>query len=253
MTAAVAALLAELDLTPKPGLVDREHRGAHRDMDAERMDAGARALDVTFAALERIGRDARVSSRELREEIGAVARAGERVMLRATGGVNTHRGALWSLGLLATAAALEGTTSAAAIAQRAAQLARIEDRFSPKRASHGVRVEQRYGVRGARGEAAAGFPATLQIALPIVRAGGPRSAANALLAVIAQLEDTCLLHRGGARGLQFARAHARRALALGDESALRTFDRALVARGLSPGGSADTLAAALFLAKRTPV
>ena len=93
MTPATLALLAELDLTPKPGLVDREHRGAHRDMDAERMEAGARALDDTFAALARIGCEARVASRELREEMGSLARAGERAMLRATGGINTHRGA----------------------------------------------------------------------------------------------------------------------------------------------------------------
>ncbi len=252
MRSATAALLAELDLTPKPGLVDREHRGAHRDMDAHRMEAGALALDETFASLERIGRDAQTLSRALREEIGAVARNGERVMLRATGGVNTHRGALWSLGLLTTARSLRGATTAHAIAARAAGLARLADGFAPRSASNGARVEHRYGVRGARGEAEAGFPAALTIALPVLRAGGPRCAANALLAVIANIDDTCILHRGGPRGLHFARVRARRALARGDDRALRSFDRALVARGLSPGGSADVLAAALYLAHIDP-
>lgn len=248
MTPATLALLAELDLTPKPGLVDREHRGAHRDMDAERMEAGARALDDTFAALTRIGCEARVASRELREEMGSLARAGERAMLRATGGINTHRGALWSLGLLTTARSLDGPNSATDIARRGSRLAGIRDRFAPRRPTHGACVEQRFGVRGARGEALAGFPRSLSVALPILRAGGPRCAANALLAVIATLDDTCVLHRGGREGLNFVRSRARHALALGDDSAMRDFDRALVARGLSPGGSADALAAAFLLA-----
>jgi len=250
--AATAALLAELDLTPKPGLVDREHCGAHRDMDAQRMEAGALALDETFAALECIGREARTLSRALREEVGAIARAGERAMLRATGGVNTHRGALWSLGLLTTAGSLSGAMSASEIAARAARLARIADRFVPPFASNGANIERRYGVRGARGEAEAGFPAAVNIALPILRAGGPRSAANALLAVIANIDDTCVLHRGGPRGLYLVRVGARSALARGNDRALRSFDRALVARGLSPGGSADVLAAALYLAHHAP-
>ena len=248
MTPATLALLAELDLTPKPGLVDREHRGAHRDMDAERMEAGARALDDTFAALARIGCEARVASRELREEMGSLAREGERAMLRATGGINTHRGALWSLGLLTTARSLDGPNSATDIARRGSRLAGIRDRFAPRRPTHGACVEQRFGVRGARGEALAGFPRSLSVALPILRAGGPRCAANALLAVIATLDDTCVLHRGGREGLNFVRSRARHALALGDDSAMRDFDRALVARGLSPGGSADALAAAFLLA-----
>lgn len=248
MSPATLALLAELDLTPKPGLVDREHRGAHRDMDAERMEAGARALDDTFAALARIGCEARVASRELREEMGSLARAGERAMLRATGGINTHRGALWSLGLLTTARSLDGPNSATDIARRGSRLAGIRDRFAPRRPTHGACVEQRFGVRGARGEALAGFPRSLSVALPILRAGGPRCAANALLAVIATLDDTCVLHRGGREGLNFVRSRARHALALGDDSAMRDFDRALVARGLSPGGSADALAAAFLLA-----
>jgi len=248
VTPATLALLAELDLTPKPGLVDREHRGAHRDMDAERMEAGARALDDTFAALARIGCEARVASRELREEMGSLARAGERAMLRATGGINTHRGALWSLGLLTTARSLDGPNSATDIARRGSRLAGIRDRFAPRRPTHGACVERRFGVRGARGEALAGFPRSLSVALPILRAGGPRCAANALLAVIATLDDTCVLHRGGREGLNFVRSRARHALALGDDSAMRDFDRALVARGLSPGGSADALAAAFLLA-----
>lgn len=248
MTPATLALLAELDLTPKPGLVDREHRGAHRDMDVERMDAGARALDDTFVALARLGREARVPSHDLREEMGSLARAGERAMLRATGGINTHRGALWSLGLLTTACFLDGPNSASDIARRGARLAGIHDRFSPRRPTNGARVEQRFGVRGARGEALAGFPSARYVALPILRAGGPRCAANALVAVIAKLDDTCVLHRGGREGLDFVRTHARRAYERGDDAAMRDFDRALVARGLSPGGSADVLAAAFLLA-----
>lgn len=247
MNAATAALLAELDLTPKPGLVDREHAGAHRDMDRERMADGACALDATFARIARTGRDARVPSVALRETLGALGRDGECAMLRATGGVNTHRGAIWSLGLLCAAAHLEGARDPHAIAARAGALARLPDRFGHARASHGALARVRYGCGGARSEAARGFPAVTGIALPVLRRGGSDAVTRALLALIAMLDDSCLVHRGGLRGLRFAQRGARRALREAGAASIRAFDRALVEARLSPGGSADALAAALYL------
>jgi triphosphoribosyl-dephospho-CoA synthase len=233
--AAVDALIGELDLTPKPGLVDREHRGAHRDMDAARMEAGAHALGATFAALAATVRGCE-PTRALREEVGALGRRGEAAMLRATAGVNTHRGALWALGLLVVAAA-DGERDADRLCARAATFARLPDRFAD-------RVRRRDD--GAFAQARAGFPAIRRVALPALRDPAPHAAARALVGLIATLDDTCLRTRGGRGGVAFAQ-HAARATRVVDDAALRRLDRAFTARNLSPGGSADLLAAALFL------
>ncbi|WP_039792174.1 triphosphoribosyl-dephospho-CoA synthase, partial [Pseudomonas agarici] len=94
----------------------------------------------------------------LREALGRIGREGEQTMLQTTGGVNTHRGAIWALGLLVAGAALDPRrVGANAITRRAACLALLEDRYAPDSASHGRQVAQRYGARGAREEAQSGF------------------------------------------------------------------------------------------------
>ncbi|GAC1500353.1 MAG: triphosphoribosyl-dephospho-CoA synthase [Vulcanimicrobiaceae bacterium] len=249
--AATTALLDELTTTPKPGLVDLEHRGAHRDLCLDRLHASARSLEPFFAELAASARG-HVPSVALREEIGDIGRRAERAMLRASGGPNTHRGALWALGLLVAAAAATGSRpEARAIASVVAELARMPDRFAGDRASHGRGVMRRFGVSGARGEARAGLPHVVNLALPLVRGGTPR--ADVLLALLERVDDTCVLHRSGARTLAHARRGARQALALGGTAtvaglrATRRLDAYLVAHDASPGGCADLLAAAFFL------
>ncbi|WP_436763636.1 triphosphoribosyl-dephospho-CoA synthase [Streptosporangium sp. V21-05] len=254
---AVRALRREACLSPKPGLADRRGRGAHDDMDLPLLLASARTLRPTFRALaEAAGRTA--AGTGLREELGRLGRAGEAAMLRTTRGVNTHRGALWTLGLLvATAARATDEREAAALAAR---LAALPDRHLPAGTpSHGERARLRYGVRGARGEAEAAFPHVVEVALPRLRrsraAGVAEETAglDALLAVMSLLDDTCVLHRGGPEGLRVVRSGAERVLAEGGagtargRAALAELDERCAARRLSPGGSADLLAAALFL------
>ncbi|GAC1301343.1 MAG: triphosphoribosyl-dephospho-CoA synthase [Vulcanimicrobiaceae bacterium] len=249
--AATAALVDELATTPKPGLVDLEHSGAHRDLCFARLHDSAHALEATFRAIGSTA-EGQQPSRALREEIGALARHGERAMLAASGGSNTHRGALWALGLLvAGAAAAPARSAASAVAARAGAFARLADRFAPPGASHGASVARRYGASGARGEAAADFPHVVELALPLVRRG--RARADVLLALLARVDDTCVLHRGGPDALAYARTGAIAALRAGGTSTrrglarTRALDAALVARNVSPGGCADLLAAALFL------
>jgi triphosphoribosyl-dephospho-CoA synthase len=264
---AVAALLAEAELTPKPGLVDRRGSGAHSDMDLPLMRRSASALRPTFEAIAEAaaGRNA---DAELREELGRIGREGEAVMLAATGGRNTHRGAIWSLGLLTAAAALTAGSAelppgawarARLLAGQAGGLARLPDRHRWRGDSHGVRMELRYGARGAVGEAEEGFPHVLRFGLAALWAararGIPESSAqlDALLAIMAELEDTCLLQRGGPEALRAARRGARAVLRAGGaasesgRTALEQLDRALTARRASPGGGADLLAATLFV------
>lgn len=249
--AATAALLAELATTPKPGLVDLEHCGAHRDLCVGRFENSALALEEIFDDLARTASGA-IPTRALREEIGAIGRRGERTMLRATGGSNTHRGALWTLGLLVSAAAgLEPAARAEAVAARAGSLAALPDRFGARAASHGAIVAKRFGAPGARGEASAGFPSVVRIALPLLRAGTPPP--DVFLHLLAQIDDTCVLHRAGRAGSSLARGGARAALVAGGVATrsglarVRALDAALVARNASPGGCADLLAAAFFL------
>ena len=248
--AATRALLEELDTTPKPGLVDRNGNGAHLDLSFGRLHASALALEGVFAKLASVAVDAQPST-ELREEIGEIGRRGERAMLAESGGTNTHRGALWSLGLLVAAAASTNSRDSDAISRRAADFARLPDRFAGYGHSHGRVASRRFGARGARGEAAAGFPHVTKIALPALRAGV--AAPDVLLRLVATLDDTCVLHRGGAEALIAARYAARAALRAGGVStkrgraAIARLDAALLARNASPGGCADVLASALFL------
>jgi triphosphoribosyl-dephospho-CoA synthase len=256
---AVKALIAEALLTPKPALVDQRGSGAHRDLDLARLLRSAEALRGSFRSMA-VQAHASPADLTLREQLGAIGREGEERMLVATGGSNAHRGAIWVLGLLTAALAMRGTRhTLTAVAASAAHLARLPDRHAPDVPSNGSRACRRFGVRGARGEAAAGFPHVMQIGLPALRSARARGAAeqyaqlDALMAIMAHLDDTCLLHRGGWSAVSAAQRGARRVLARGGAAtaagrrALLALDAELLRHHASPGGCADLLAACLFL------
>ena len=254
----VRALIEEAELTPKPGLVDQRGPGAHADLSLTLMKRSARSLRPHFEQMALVS-FGQVPNQTLREELGAIGRSAERSMLLVTSGVNTHRGAIWALGLLVSAAAME-TSSLEVVADRAGQLASFPDWNAPQRQpSNGSRVIERYQVSGARGEAQAGFPHVIAAGLPMLRRsrrrGGSETEArlDTLLAIMMSLNDTCLFHRGGRVALNTAQAAAASILASGGSTTiqgwelLRQLDRDLVALNASPGGSADLLAATLFL------
>ena len=257
--AAIASLHAELVLSPKPGLVCPDDRGSHPDMDATTMMKGIAALrdgfeaiawaatrDAAFERLQRIGIDT------------------ERAMLRATGGVNTHRGAIFNIGLLAAAIAHCASHGLAITIANVRDTIRIEwgrriDVAPAGLASHGSVVAARHGAGGARREAAQGFPTVFESLWPALGQArhrgldARRARIHVLMTSIATTIDTNLLYRGGTEGLAFAQRAARDFLDRGGvadaawESELRAIGRAFVARKLSPGGSADLLAATLFV------
>jgi triphosphoribosyl-dephospho-CoA synthase len=253
---AVAAIRAEADLTPKPGLVDRRGSGAHSDMDLAMLHASAESLRAAFAECASAATQLSLGP-ELRARLGEIGRAGERAMLASTGGINTHRGALWALGLLSAGAALGGGATRAV--DVAARLAAIRDPHTPVTTSHGARARLRYGVSGAAGEALAGFPHIRLHALPALRtarrSGVDEGTARleALLSLMATLDDTCVLHRGGLSGLRALQVGAQ---AVVDAGGIRTpegrrrftaLDDICLMRRLSPGGSGDLLSATVFL------
>lgn len=261
------ALLDEVTLTPKPGLVDLRSRGAHADLNWALMCHSACVLQPVFAAMAQAAWESDDDD-GLRQRIGAIGRDGEALMLAATDGVNTHRGAIWALGLLVTAAAQQVARGASlapqAVAARAGALARLHDRSAPVATGNkGELACLRYQVDGARGQARAGFPLVTCAGLPALHASRARgdnettARLNALLAIISQLDDTCVLSRGGEAALLALQAGAARVLAAGGAAtaagsqALLVLEAVALARGVSPGGAADLLAATLFLDRLT--
>jgi len=261
---AVASLIDEARLSPKPGLVDSRGSGAHADLDLALMQRSALSLQPAFAAMANAGDSFGAPTIELRETLGRLGREAEATMMAATGGINTHRGAIWALGLLVAAAAIErGHTSAAqtaAIAATAGAIARHADRYAPEFTGHkGEQACRAFNVTGARGQAQAGFPHVVGLGLPELersreRGDGESSARlNALLAIISELDDTCVLSRGGRAALTQVQGAAAAVLAAGGAAtlagrrSLRRFAADAVACNLSPGGAADLLAATLFL------
>lgn len=229
------ALEDEVDLTPKPGLVDRRNTGAHDDMDRPLFHRSAQVLEPYFRQFAALGM-AGASPRELQ----SLGRQAEEAMLAATGGVNTHKGALYSFALLLSALGRclteggEPFDTAAAIAAA----------LPPAENTHGSAVRSQCG--GVRQEAVSGFP-TARHMRGILESAGPLSA---LVWAMARLDDSTLVYRGGPQGLAYVRRRAAELLRLPEEAlppALEALDDDLMARRLSPGGSADLLALALFL------
>jgi len=258
--AASDALRAEVDLTPKPGLVDRRGTGAHSDMNHALMQASVDALEVGFHDMAMAAIDER-DPFTLRAELGILGRESEARMMLATGGINTHRGAIWCLGLIVAASAVQPSRwRASSLLERVAAIAAIDDpAVSPARRSNGQRAVRRYHVAGARGEACRGFPPIRDAGLAMLRrarsVGCSERVArlNTLLAIMAVLDDTCVLSRAGRAGLTRVQDAATAIIdhgGVGTASgarALARFDRELLVMNASPGGSADLLAATLLI------
>lgn len=255
---AVTCLNLELATWPKPGLVSPHDSGSHSDMNADLLRRSAERLKPYFAELAEAG-----ATGAALEALRAIGVAAEAAMLDETGGVNTHRGAIFGLGLLCAAAGLR----AEAVSPQCATLGDIvRSVWGPAIAarpiasdSHGAEVLRRHGAAGARGEASRGFPTVYGVGLPAYRdalarwpPGVEAARVQAIFALIAAVEDTNLLHRGGVDGLLFAQAAAAAWLRKGGMSCPDWQRDAVeihglfVARRLSPGGSADLLAMTLF-------
>ncbi|MFB4391798.1 MULTISPECIES: triphosphoribosyl-dephospho-CoA synthase [unclassified Pseudomonas] len=256
---AVEALIDEADLSPKPGLVDRRDSGAHRDMTLALMHASALSLWPYFRQMAEAAQQHGEIGLPLRAALGRIGRDGEAAMLATTGGVNTHRGAIWALGLLVAARALDTRADALALASRAGRIALLDDPCAGIQDSHGQQMLRRHAVGGAREQAQQGFPAVVGHGLPQLRrsrASGvsePHARLDALLAIMATLGDTCVLWRAGAQGLAATQQGARAVLDAGGSASLagrrqlRQLDALLLDINASPGGAADLLAACLFL------
>jgi triphosphoribosyl-dephospho-CoA synthase len=252
------SLIAEAELTPKPGLVDGLGSGSHSDLSLDLMRRSADAIAPYFTRMALASAEAQMDT-TLRAVVASIGREAEAAMLRATSGSNAHKGAIWVLGLLVCAASLSEGSLPEFVAESAGYLARLHDRARPQAVSHGDVVLERYGATGARGEAYVNFPHVVKIGLPALKAARKigrterDSRLAALFAIMSHLDDTCVLYRGGAEAQRIVHEGAARVIKVGGpgnpngDAALIALGQEFVRLRISPGGSADLLAATLFL------
>ncbi len=256
------ALLYELAVTPKPGLVDRANSGAHRDMDYFLLTDSAVSLTEYFKRITVLGTGIADPAAGVPDGARWLGQVAEDDMFAATGAVNTHKGAIFSLGLLCLAAGVLYQTGAESsidtLTRTAAALAApTVAAFPGTPATHGELVHARSALTGARGEAAGGFATARAFGLPTLRnalaAGYGINDAGvlALMALIANTADTNLVYRGGLEAAQAVQAGVRQRLENRSFAEQLTYaaqlDAELISKNLSPGGCADLLAVTFFL------
>lgn len=239
------ALRLELGTTPKPGLVDRQDNGAHKDMDYALMSKSISALRpyLTRLAVE----SAKDIDPAKIKEIGIEA---EKAMLNATGGVNTHKGALFCIGLSVAAASCLACSTGAVEAYSFKELvSRAASEIPSARGTHGAEAKRSFKAVGALENARAAYPELFTDWLPYYRSleGDPFRCHKTLLHIMTTLDDTNILHRRGAEGLAHAEAEAARLLEDFSESGLSSLNKDFIRENISPGGSADMLSLTIFI------
>ena len=263
------ALQAELDTTPKPGLVDRNDNGAHRDMDHALMQRSIQALHPYFVRLAQLGFTDR---QPCHDEIVNIGIEAEREMFKATGGVNTHKGALFSIGLAAVALAgesfcritqAEGCGTMAyndvnskqiqSLSNSIASLARL---FPDTNGTHGSKAKANNILKGALDNAREGYTQLFKAWMPFyidrIAEGDNYALHKTLLRIMCDLDDTNIVYRTSMETMQEVKTEARQMLdtsrnIVNFEAALQAMNTDYIHRNISPGGSADMLSLVVFL------
>ena len=247
------ALQAELDTTPKPGLVDRNDNGAHRDMDYALMHRSIQALHPYFVRLAQIGFD---NPQPRHDEIQQVGIEAEQAMFKATGGVNTHKGALFSIGLAAVALGGMACSNNAQLHSLSNSIASLASLFPDTSGTHGSKAKANNKLKGALDNAREGYTQLFKAWLPFYLdrlAEGDRYALHkTLLRIMCDLDDTNIVYRTSMETMQEVQAEARRMLehipeTTHFEAALQAMNTDYIRRNISPGGSADMLSLVVFL------
>ncbi|MDG2962576.1 triphosphoribosyl-dephospho-CoA synthase CitG [Exercitatus varius] len=267
------ALVREARLSPKPGLVDSLTNGAHKDMNLHTFEQSATALRPFFARFVLAGMaSAKLPESEVLAGIRPLGLEAEKAMFRATAGVNTHKGAIFAFGLVCAAIGRMYANHDEASVERICRLVSAFTQGLTAELAHypahlaetaGVKLYREFGLTGARGEAESGF-AIVRRNFTVLTSNQTESFDNQLLIMLltlmAENQDTNVVHRGGIAGLTFVQQRARALLeaqkthqnptALYD--ALTAFDSDCIERNLSPGGSADLLALTIFFHSLQP-
>ena len=247
------ALQAELDTTPKPGLVDRNDNGAHRDMDYALMRRSIQALHPYFVRLAQIGFD---NPQPRHDEIQQVGIEAEQAMFNATGGVNTHKGALFSIGLAAVALGGMACSNNAQLHSLSNSIASLACLFPDTSGTHGSKAKANNKLKGALDNAREGYTQLFKAWLPFyldrLAEGDGYALHKTLLRIMCDLDDTNIVYRTSMETMQEVQAEARRMLehipeTTHFEAALQAMNTDYIRRNISPGGSADMLSLVVFL------
>lgn len=266
---ALKALIREICLSPKPGLVDMNNNGAHQDMNFQTFIKSISAISSWFENFYHYGKsNANMSTSDFLVNIRPIGLECEKAMFDATNQVNTHKGGIFAFGLLLSTIGkltqLKLPVTAPIICNEVANICQgmVENELSHNNHhnSVGERLFKQHNLTGARGEAESGYKTVNQISLPVyqkmLNSGYSEESAllQAMLYLLAYNQDTNLVSRGGLEGLKFVHKEARDLINQGGimqqngrEKMLRLDDE-LIKRNLSPGGSADLIAVTWFLA-----
>ena len=244
---ATQALQAELDTTPKPGLVDKDNNGAHRDMDYALMQRSIDTLHPYFVKLALLGcADALPTHTSIRD-IGIEA---EKAMLSATNGVNTHKGALFSMGLAVVAAAHEENTDSLQATIKA-----LAASFPDTNGTHGSKAKLlskgTTAIKGALDNAREGYEMLFAEWLPFYierrKEHDAYTLHKTLLRIMCDLDDTNVIYRTNLATAEEVKQEARVLLDSFSKAALKDMDRHYTTRNISPGGAADMLSLTIFI------
>lgn len=244
---ATQALQAELDTTPKPGLVDKDNNGAHRDMDYALMQRSIDTLHPYFVKLALLGcADALPTHTSIRD-VGIEA---EKAMLSATNGVNTHKGALFSMGLAVVAAAHEENTDSLQATIKA-----LAASFPDTNGTHGSKAKLlskgTTAIKGALDNAREGYEMLFAEWLPFYierrKEHDAYTLHKTLLRIMCDLDDTNVIYRTDLATAEEVKQEARVLLDSFSKAALKDMDRHYTTRNISPGGAADMLSLTIFI------
>jgi triphosphoribosyl-dephospho-CoA synthase len=265
---ALKSMLYEVSATPKPGLVDRNNNGAHKDMDFFSFMSSSAALAPYFTECAMTGAKFQGGNAcELFRSLRPLGIAAEKQMLIATGNVNTHKGLIFSLGLISAAAAFcwkdKGTARpdineicdkvslmTVGLCSRELQLSDKSDGLS-----NGEKVFKKFGAKGIRGEVEGGFPTVRKYSLPVLTALCREKSlplndilVHTLLHIMTVNEDTNILARHDTKILNYVKEYSAKVLGSGGmlteygRKEVYEMDRRFIKDNISPGGSADLLA-----------
>lgn len=269
--AAVKALYYEVALTPKPGLVDRFDNGAHQDMDFFTFIDSINSLAPFFQRYATSGFDHQGDLESLFQKLREIGKEAEIAMLKATHGVNTHKGANFSFAVILGATGyylqehslpltpvdsreilqLVAALSQSAMKKDLAQLTGKND------LTHGEELFRQKGITGVRGQAAQGYPAISDCLLPFLRSRARQQSDReltllaGLVLLMAEIEDSNVIHRGGLGAWQEHKEKCRQLHQMETSGTvfrkqLSAYNQELIEKNLSPGGAADLLSLGIY-------
>lgn len=267
---AIRSIMYEVSASPKPGLIDRFNNGAHKDMDYFTFIDSASMIGDDFRQMALAGEQfTGCDLWELFNEIRQIGIATERKMFQITGGINTHKGIIFSIGIISAAAAFLMTQKntrvisaeeiCGIVPDMVGSLCQEFDGISHKEdLTHGERLYLKYGVKGIRGEVESGFKTVLSYGMPQLRSNLGKQERNAvlvntLLSLMTGAEDSNILHRHSMDVLNHVQIDAGIALSYGGLFTtggcefIESMNQDFTNRDISPGGSADLLAVTIFL------